>query len=147
VGVDRGAADQVLVELELAEGFEQFARGGDDLRADPVAGKHDYPRGFAHAAGLYALGGDGLDIEADVVEHERLLGLCQDRLGESGAPLGRELVEERPRVTVVMNSSGRSGVTGLGSSQQRTSEKPAWRRRASVSSGPAKFQSPFASPK
>ena len=42
VGVDRAAAEQALVELELAEGLEQASRGGDDLGADPVSGQEDY---------------------------------------------------------------------------------------------------------
>ena len=45
VGVDRGAAHQPLVELELAERLQQLLRGGDDLGADPVAGEDDYARG------------------------------------------------------------------------------------------------------
>ena len=40
--VDRAAAHQPLVELELAERLEQGACGADDLRADPVAGQDDY---------------------------------------------------------------------------------------------------------
>ena len=36
------AADQALVELELAERLQQPPRRGDDLRADPVAGQEDY---------------------------------------------------------------------------------------------------------
>ena len=54
VGVDRAAADQALVELELAQRLQQLPRGGDDLGADPVAGQDDYARGVAHAAALYA---------------------------------------------------------------------------------------------
>ena len=42
MGVDRAAADQALVELELAQRLQQLAGGGDDLRADPVAGQDDY---------------------------------------------------------------------------------------------------------
>ena len=42
MGVDRAAADQPLVELELAERVEQRCGGADDLRADPVAGQEDY---------------------------------------------------------------------------------------------------------
>ena len=45
VGVDRRAADQVLLELEITDRGEQFARRGHDLRSDPVAGKRcDVPR-------------------------------------------------------------------------------------------------------
>jgi hypothetical protein len=51
VSVDRAAAEQVLAELELAQGFEQPLRGGDDLGADPVAGEDDYLRALAHGAG------------------------------------------------------------------------------------------------
>ena len=47
VRVDRAAADQALVELELAERLEQLRRGGDDLGADPVAGQDDYARGLS----------------------------------------------------------------------------------------------------
>ena len=39
VRVDRAAAHQALVVGELAEGVEQLAGGGDDLGADPVAGR------------------------------------------------------------------------------------------------------------
>ena len=76
MGVDRAAAHQPLVELELAERLEQLAGGGDDLGADPVAGQDDYARGVAHAADSTrsGSGGDGLDVEADVVERQRLLG-------------------------------------------------------------------------
>ena len=42
VGVDRAAAHQPLVELELAQRLEQPPRGGDDLGPDPVAGQEDY---------------------------------------------------------------------------------------------------------
>ena len=48
VGVDRAAAEQSLVEIELAEGLEQLPRGGDDLGADPVAGQEDYAWSWAH---------------------------------------------------------------------------------------------------
>ena len=45
VGVDRRAADQVLLELEVTDRGQQLARRGRDLRADPVAGKGcDAPR-------------------------------------------------------------------------------------------------------
>ena len=44
VGIDRGSADQVLREFELAEALEQPPRGGDDLGADAVPGQQDYPR-------------------------------------------------------------------------------------------------------
>ena len=53
VRVDRGAADQALVELELAERLEQPPGGGDDLGADPVAGQEDYARGSLIGAALY----------------------------------------------------------------------------------------------
>jgi hypothetical protein len=36
VGVDRGAADELLVELDAAELFEDAPRRGDDLRPDSV---------------------------------------------------------------------------------------------------------------
>ena len=39
VGVDGGAADQVLLELEIADRGQQLARRGRDLRSYPVAGK------------------------------------------------------------------------------------------------------------
>ena len=39
VGVDGGAAGQVLAELELVDRLQQAARRGNDLRADPVAGQ------------------------------------------------------------------------------------------------------------
>ena len=51
VRVDRRAADQVLLELEIADRGEQLARRGRDLRSDPVAGKGcDLPR---HGAERY----------------------------------------------------------------------------------------------
>ena len=52
VGVDRAAAHQLLVELELAERLEQAARGADDLGADPVAGQQDYAGGAGTAGTL-----------------------------------------------------------------------------------------------
>ncbi len=39
--VDRGAAERVLLELEVAERMQQLERRREDLRADPVAGKGD----------------------------------------------------------------------------------------------------------
>ena len=45
MGIDRRAADQVLVELERAEAVEQLTGGRGDLRADPVAGKNDDSKG------------------------------------------------------------------------------------------------------
>ena len=51
VGVDRAAAHQLLVELELAQRLEQAARGADDLGADPVAGQQDYAGRVAHRGG------------------------------------------------------------------------------------------------
>ena len=42
--VDRGAADQLLVELEAAERVEDATGGGDDLGADAVAGEDDDAR-------------------------------------------------------------------------------------------------------
>ena len=41
VGVDRGAAEQLLVVLELAEGVEHPDRGPHDLGADAVSGEGD----------------------------------------------------------------------------------------------------------
>ena len=41
--VDRGAADQVLVDLEVAEVGEHADGRGADLRADPVAGQQHDP--------------------------------------------------------------------------------------------------------
>ena len=48
MGVDRAAAHQPLVELELAQRGEQLGRGSDDLGADPVAGEDDYAGDVAH---------------------------------------------------------------------------------------------------
>ena len=50
VRVDRAAAHQALVELELAQRLEQLRVGGDDLGADPVAGQDDDVGGVAHRA-------------------------------------------------------------------------------------------------
>jgi hypothetical protein len=47
--VDRGAAHQPLVELELADGVEELPGGGHDLGADPVAGQED--DALRHGAG------------------------------------------------------------------------------------------------
>ena len=44
VGVDRAAAHQSLLELKLAQGFQQAAGGTDDLGTDPVPGQQDYAR-------------------------------------------------------------------------------------------------------
>ena len=52
VGVDRDAAEQPLVELELAQGPQQLPRGSNDFRADPVTGQDNYAGWTAHAAGL-----------------------------------------------------------------------------------------------
>ena len=83
--VDRDAADQPLVELELAERLEQLAGGADDLGADPVAGQDDYARGVAHRRGLYgSAAGPRLDVEADVVERQRLLRSARGRLRRTG---------------------------------------------------------------
>ena len=50
VGVDRGAADEVLVEVELADRVEHAPRRGDDLGADPVAGQEDDARSWRSSA-------------------------------------------------------------------------------------------------
>jgi len=52
VGVDRRAAEQVLLEGEVADRAEHAHRGGRDLRADAVAGQQRDRRGHA---GLRAL--------------------------------------------------------------------------------------------
>ena len=55
VGIDRGSADQVLREFELAEALEQPPRGGDDLGADAVPGQQDYPcRGHGRLAEMFS---------------------------------------------------------------------------------------------
>jgi hypothetical protein len=41
VQVDRGAAERVILELELADGAQHLERGREDLRADAVAGQRD----------------------------------------------------------------------------------------------------------
>ena len=41
VGVDRGAAEGVLLELEVADGAQQLERRRHDLGADPVSGQRD----------------------------------------------------------------------------------------------------------
>ena len=140
VGVDRAAADQALVELELSQRLQQLLGRRDDFRADPVAGQDDYARGVAHAAGLYALAGDGLDVEAHVVEDQRLLGTVEDRLGERSPQLLGKLRQERAERDGRGELERLSGGTGRGSSQQRAAENPARRNRASVSSAEAKFQ-------
>ena len=84
-----------------------------------------------------------LDVEADVVEDQRALGRREHGLGEGAALLLGQPVQERAEGDGV-NSSGRAGWTGFGCSQQRASVKPAAARRASVSSGAAKFHSPLA---
>src|SRR5262249_21252842 len=45
VGVDRGAAERKLFELELPRRAQHLERAGHDLRADAVAGENDYTRG------------------------------------------------------------------------------------------------------
>ncbi len=126
--VDRAATHQALVVGELAEGGEHLARGGDDLGADPVAGKDDYA-GRASLTGppLYASSGsERLDVEADVVEDERLSLLRQDRLGEGPALLLRQLVEDRAEGDGGDElQRALAGCTGFGCSQQRASAKPA----------------------
>jgi hypothetical protein len=39
VGIDRAAAHQLILELELPQRLEQAAGGSDDLGADAVAGQ------------------------------------------------------------------------------------------------------------
>jgi len=51
VGVDRGAADRPLVELELTHGVQHFTRCRHDFRPDAVAGKYRYA--LAHRSLLY----------------------------------------------------------------------------------------------
>ena len=43
-GVDRRAAERMLVVVERADGVEHPGGGGEDLGADPVAGKQDDSR-------------------------------------------------------------------------------------------------------
>ena len=47
--VDRGAADEVLLVGEVADGVEDLDGGRDDLGADPVAGQERDVPGGAHA--------------------------------------------------------------------------------------------------
>ncbi len=47
--VDRGAADQVLLVGEVADGVEDLAARGDDLGADAVARQEHDVAGGAHA--------------------------------------------------------------------------------------------------
>ena len=128
--------------------LEQPARGGDDLGTDAVAGKDDYARGaltrrdFTCWIQLATVLPPGLDVEPDVVEDERLRRLLEHRFGERRRSSSGSRASSGPRVTVEVNSSGSSGWTGFGSSQQRTSAKPARSSRSSVSSGEAKFQIP-----
>ena len=55
VGVDRGAADQVLVDLDAAELVEQLGRGGADLGADPVAGRAGRPSAIRMPAAVASM--------------------------------------------------------------------------------------------
>jgi hypothetical protein len=48
VGVDRGAAEQPLVELELAESIQKPPGGADYFRTDPVSREDDYARYSSH---------------------------------------------------------------------------------------------------
>jgi len=50
VGVDRRPAEDVLLDLELADGAQDLERRGHDLGADPVAGQRDDP-GRGHGGG------------------------------------------------------------------------------------------------
>ena len=52
--VDRGAADEVLRELELANRLEELAGGRDDLGADSVAGEQDDARAHAFLADMFS---------------------------------------------------------------------------------------------
>ena len=116
VGVDRGAADQLLVELEIAERLEHPPRGGDDLGPDPVAGQER-----RSAAG--SSGASRRDVEADVVERQRAkarLSSTASRNGSrrsSGQPLE---VRRRGRPS----RGTRAGSRGLDGPRPRASSGP-----------------------
>ena len=57
VRVDRGAADQPLVELEVAQLAEHLLGRGHDLGADPVAGQGDDPSLACAGTLPYGVGG------------------------------------------------------------------------------------------
>ena len=73
-GIDQGAADEPLVDLEVAQRVEHPTRRGD-VWADPVAGKRDDPA-------RHLLGPSGGDVESDVIEHERPRHRAQHRVDE-----------------------------------------------------------------
>ena len=62
--VDRGAADEVVGQLEGADPVEDLAGGVHDLGPDPVTGKGCNSYGFRHVSGRLSC----VDVQADVVE-------------------------------------------------------------------------------
>ena len=100
VGVDRAAAHEALVVVELAQGVEDLAGGGDDLGADPVTGQDDDVGGLRHG-GDSTQAARGFDVQAHVVERQRVApgwrgrrrrtGRCSSsgQLGDVGAEADR----------------------------------------------------------
>ena len=116
---------RVRVELELPQdsSSRRPRRGSGPI---PSPGRTTIG-GPVHAARLLrvrrrAVGRDSLDVEAHVVEDQRLLGLGSTprRRGARAPAAG----PERPRVTVEVRASGSGGLTGFGCSQQRCQRTP-----------------------
>ena len=107
--------------------LEQLGRRGADLGSDPVAGQQDDSR-------LRRPRPRGLDVEADVVERQRLVHLGDHGVGEvdragprAGAP------GAGPASTVAHElARARSGVSGLCSSQQLGPRRSPRRSRRSL---------------
>ena len=111
VRVDRAAAHQLLVELELAERLEQAPRGA---RRSPARSRR---RAGGRCGGrrsrgrTLCSGRTRLDVEADVVEGQRL---AETRPGPLRRTASRRSSGRRsrcgPRLTVRRNASGLGGL-------------------------------------
>ena len=135
VGVDRGPADRIARRTRSRRS-PPAARGPPATISGPIpspGSRTTSGRRRSSRPGLSAGAHPRLDVEAHVIKGQRLLGVLEDRLGEGSRNSSGSWASSGPRVTVEVNSSGRSGVTGLGSSQQRASANPASSSRRSVS--------------
>ena len=130
--VDRGAADQALVELELAERVQQpvAPRRRSRGRSRRRGGGRSRGVGTADPATLQASRSRAVDVEPHVVEDQRIV-LGSSRLGDERGRSSSGRSPMGPSVTVRRKASGSSGRhRPSASSQQLTSAKPASSRRS-----------------